>query len=385
MKFISEQSARINEIRAQLGVRLFNRLLAARPETKKATAELVSAVARRKKGTTKAQAVELCREILERMAQGRERRHHNRSLARGLEVARKRPRTGPRGLPGSPQDARAWERRNERLAAVIELEGRPAEERHDKRVQRLVEAAIHASNNRVDASAGSVIGVFTSTDPRAVRYVVELETVWDHYAKSCKYPGKEAHHHVTVPHRYLSRVYKPGLACVDGIVTLDAAPCALPSRLARECRVYDAQVVKPSRGLSVHVERIFIALDAGGVAYHGKSVEAAVRGLRKKTSLDIAKTLARQMSDDAFVRRLKSAMANAELARGMVSVADARAVGACSYGIESWCNSTGLPFSAGQASFQRVAQAYFTRPILEAKLTLLLWLRQHKPDSQAAA
>jgi hypothetical protein len=62
----------------------------------------------------------------------------------------------------------------------------------------------------------------------------------------------------------------------------------------------------------------------------------------------------------------------------MVHVQDARAVGACEYGIRSWCYATGLQaaYAAGCATLRQVWDAYQAQPRAEARATILAVLKR---------
>ncbi len=61
-----------------------------------------------------------------------------------------------------------------------------------------------------------------------------------------------------------------------------------------------------------------------------------------------------------------------------VRISDARAMGACDYGIRSWCNATGLSYQAGIASVDEVLAGYLKYPAPEARAAILHALRRAK-------
>ena len=68
----------------------------------------------------------------------------------------------------------------------------------------------------------------------------------------------------------------------------------------------------------------------------------------------------------------------------VVRVSDARAVGACEYGIRAWCTRVGLDYEAGSATLGAVVQAYEIAPLPEARLTILHALRRSRALRLAA-
>lgn len=50
---------------------------------------------------------------------------------------------------------------------------------------------------------------------------------------------------------------------------------------------------------------------------------------------------------------------------------DGRAVGACEYGIRSWCNTVGLDYDKGCEPVSRVLEGFRQRPQREVRLAVL--------------
>lgn len=60
-----------------------------------------------------------------------------------------------------------------------------------------------------------------------------------------------------------------------------------------------------------------------------------------------------------------------EIAARHQPATDARAIGACEYGIRSWCARTGISYEAGQATVAEVYAAYQASPAPEARFAIL--------------
>jgi hypothetical protein len=82
---------------------------------------------------------------------------------------------------------------------------------------------------------------------------------------------------ITVARRWMSHVYARGLAVVDGMATLDAAPVGMDFP---DSDVFAATWIRQGRGAATSV-RGFIAR-AGAVTHHGLSLEEAIAGLGHK-------------------------------------------------------------------------------------------------------
>lgn len=170
---------------------------------------------------------------------------------------------------------------------------------------------------------------------------------------------------VTIPFSWVSRVQKRELTCVDGLFTLDAAPV-----LAEGCELYAAMWVEQGRGTSLTARSGYIAR-IGKRSYHAETAQKAVAGIKRK--LREQKITAALYKPTAKIAELVAC--NADM---RVSLADARATGACEYGIRSWCNSVGLDYEAGSATLGEVFAAYQRSPHAEARATVLRVLKRAK-------
>ncbi len=67
-----------------------------------------------------------------------------------------------------------------------------------------------------------------------------------------------------------------------------------------------------------------------------------------------------------------------EHAAAPVTLGDARAVGACEYGIKSWCNAVGIDYQAGRTTLGAVLSGYQREPRPEARATVIRVLRRQR-------
>jgi hypothetical protein len=204
-----------------------------------------------------------------------------------------------------------------------------------------------------------------TTDPAAVGiktnayYTGEKAGKWSIQATDTK---------ITVPADWRVRVQRKGLAVVDGLMTLDAAAME-----ANGCELFAATWARRTGAKNVTVDKGYIAR-ADGVSYHGATADQALSGLAKKRR-ELALSIRLDAADLGDLV--------AKLASVRVSVGDARATGACVYGIRSWCAAVGLDFQAGSATLAEVYAAYQREPRPEARATLLRVLRRQRPTVAA--
>lgn len=229
-------------------------------------------------------------------------------------------------------------------------------------------AAYRSAYRLPDSSHGTEY-VHITTDPARVGVSQNQHQNWDFYAKSYGHPATITDTTLTVPVDWRVRVQRAGLAVVDGMMTLDAGRL---EGAPEGVELYAATWIEQGRGYSVSAVRGYIAM-RGGTAYHGATPEKALAGLRRK--LASAEWAAKLATCDlgAVVARLGDALDSA-----VVRVSDARAIGACEYGIRSWCHATGLDYDAGAASLREVWSAYQAQPRSEARAAILHALRRQR-------
>jgi len=175
---------------------------------------------------------------------------------------------------------------------------------------------------------------------------------------------------VTVPADWRIRVERIGLAVIDGLMTLDAAPLE-----SSGCEVFAATWMVQGRGTAVSVERGYIARH-GKLAYHAKTADQAITGLARKS---------KALAFTAAINHADLSDLVAQCAGSLVSIGDARAIGACSYGIRSWCATVGLAYDvgpddklSGSAPIEAVYAAYKREPRAEARAAILYAVRRSR-------
>ena len=147
-------------------------------------------------------------------------------------------------------------------------------------------------------------------------------------------------------------------------------------------RLYAAVWAEQGRGYEVHTRRGVIALAVDGTAYHGADVDQAVRGLaRKLTGRRLSAEWAALAA--ASIDRFRAAVA--PFGDVLVRVADARAIGACEYGIRSWCHQVGLDYEAGAATLAQVLAGYELHSAPEARAAIVHALRRARRSPAALA
>jgi hypothetical protein len=211
--------------------------------------------------------------------------------------------------------------------------------------------------------------IHLTDDPAKVGLRQVAGADWSTYKGSFKgWACNYLEHHVTVPRDWRVRVQRRGLAVVDDMMTLDAAPMTAPAGV----ELFAAVWVVQGRGNHAESVRGYIA-SRDGQTYHAGTAAEAIAGVTRKAQ--------RAAAAEEWACILAGAELGELVARAgdmQVSVRDARAVGACEYGIKSWCYATGLPYEAGHAPIADVFAAYQRQPRTEARAAILHALRTHR-------
>lgn len=241
----------------------------------------------------------------------------------------------------------------------------------DKRLMQFKEKCFRLSLSEFDVhpTHGDVYVQFT-TRPEQVGVEIQREHSFDVYSRSCKYPALVVTIKFTIPLMWRTRVYKRGLAIADGMLTLDAAPLdGAPDGV----ELYSAVWARKGRGYDIYVERGVIA-KRGDMYYHGDTVPRALAGLRRKINY-VAPSREEQI--DRFVKRYSKG-------NYMVCISDAEAVGACMYGIESWCEQNGIDINRECIPVAEACEAYRRVPMPEARAAILYARRRAMSEKMAA-
>ena len=240
---------------------------------------------------------------------------------------------------------------------------RPLAERLQLRIARLAEDTLLRTTS---APARDSVVVRTTTDPARLGLVVSFDLCCPYSGGYKSWTAKAYARFITVPHQWLSRVHKRGLDALGGMMTLDAAPV---DTTERGLAVYAAAWLQQGRGYECQTVHGYIAVDLSGNSYHGKNVKAAIAGLRRKTATP-AERHARSL---AYIKgRMKKAT---QLCAGRTfTLADAKALGFCDYGIRSWCHRVGID-PDGQATIEQIIAGYKSAPVAEARQFILHYCR----------
>ena len=246
-------------------------------------------------------------------------------------------------------------------APVTLPSGTPAQRLQARRERAISEAYARAHRT----AAHGEIEVNLTTNPAAVG-ISQTETLdWNLYGGSHKgKPARVQDTTITAPTTWRTRVQRAGLAMLDGMMTLDAAPLE-----AHCCELFAAVWLVPGRGTTTTAARGYIAR-ADGASYHAATIDQALTGLTKKRR---ALQFVARVADPAELIKLAS-----QHAATIVTLGDARAVGACEYGIKSWCAAVGIDYEAGRTTLGEVLSGYQREPRPEARATIIRVLRRQR-------
>lgn len=246
----------------------------------------------------------------------------------------------------------------------------------EERLQRATRKwLLNAMINNVDLSVAGdeTYDVVLTRDPTKVRAGASTwKDFSDQYRGAYKGWAKTAMRFTAiVPHDWLTRVWRRNLEETGGLITLDAQEL--------DCRIEGVEVfaatwMRQGRGKSVVLETGFIArTDDEQVSCHGATYSSALAGLARKRRLAIVG--AGEVAREAVERFAERWAKRSDL---VATLADAEAIGACSYGIQSWCHASGLSaqLEVGRATVAELAQAYRVRPLPEVRSTILFASRR---------
>ncbi len=244
-------------------------------------------------------------------------------------------------------------------------------------VRRSAVVATAKSCLRYGAAGGSSFRVSLTGDPAAVGYEVVISSNRDTYRGRFKgWSATEDHHRICVPADWRLRVQRRGLATAGGMLTLDLQPLLGHG----DIELFAAVWVGQGRGYGANVYRGVIAR-LGWEVYHAEDVQQAIRGitLKAKRAAEPARRPAGayQISVDAFIMRY------ARYGAVDVSIDDARAIGACEYGIESWCHAVGIDVDEECVPISRILECFRIRPQYEVRRTVLYAIKNHRADAKA--
>lgn len=236
------------------------------------------------------------------------------------------------------------------------VKGDTVAERRDFCRDLLVKKSISRQYNL--ATHGDVIPM--STKDGETGCGISQQVKFGKYSNSCKYKKREVYTIITVPRDWISRVYFRGLSYVDGLMTIWAQPVD-----AAGCEAFAATWVEQGRGSSVKTVQGYIAR-ANGISYHSSTLAKALAGLKRKANAKHISMLSNEQLLDIAQRHASAA----------VSVADARAIGACEPGIRSWIARTNIALRDEVTTLGELVAAYTIVPATEARAVIVRALRR---------
>lgn len=247
--------------------------------------------------------------------------------------------------------------------------------RNETVIKNDIHAAIH---HAMRIGENDTVEVILTEDPIAVNLTQSMNVDWNKYRGAYKgWACNYRTHSFTVPVDWCARVQSRGLAIVDGMLTLDAAPI---DGAPEGVDLFAAAWVIQGRGNSAQCKRGYIARVYGVAAYkyHADTADAALRGLRRKI-----RALGAAALWDAQLRTADLSQLIVGHEGLIIKLSDARAIGACEYGIRSWCYAVGLPYEVGAAPLSRVYGGYMAQPHPEARAAILHALRRVRATVRA--
>jgi hypothetical protein len=86
---------------------------------------------------------------------------------------------------------------------------------------------------------------------------------------------------------------------------------------------------------------------------------------------EVRRELNERLTAGKLLRDAERITAGLDLDKVTVTVGDARRIGACEYGIRSWCHRVGIDYETGQATLRAVVEGYREYPLPEVRATLI--------------
>jgi hypothetical protein len=200
------------------------------------------------------------------------------------------------------------------------------------------------------------------------------------YAGSFKgWQASEDHHTVTVPVDWRTRVLKRGLATLGGMLTLTAQQLVSHG----DIELFQATWVEQGRGYQVNVRHGTIAL-LGNESFHAESPQKAIDGVLRK--VERARGDAQPKKRNGYELSTQEFVLRYERYRDLdVRVEDALGVGACEFGIRSWCERVGIDIEPGCVPLGRLLEGFSQCPLIEVRRTVLHVVAEHRAKQRLAA
>jgi len=213
-------------------------------------------------------------------------------------------------------------------------------------------------------------------DAKAVDYKIIMHSNRNTYGGRFKgWSANEDHHYICVPTDWRVRVQRRGLAVAGGMFTLDLQPLVGHGAI----ELFQAVWVAQSRGYGVTIHFGVVAR-LGDEVFHAQDAQHAIRGVTLKARNSASPARQRlsgyELSVDAFIARYR------QYGGIDVGIDDAQAIGACEYGIQSWCHAVGIDQALGYVSLSRVLEGFRTQPLIEVRRTVLQAIKLHRAHAR---
>jgi len=226
-------------------------------------------------------------------------------------------------------------------------------------ILNIVEKSYHEVLRSPASGHGSITAKLIKDSKDITIYITE-STDWNLYRGSFKGWAADVYDiSVRVQRNWKKLVYDRGLATAGGMLTLAARKVSESGGIT----IYKATWSRQSRGYSTHIDHGYIATD-GIVHYHASTKAKALAGIHRKIkSVAISEGMPIDKIEQFCARYIKKGF--------YVSLDDARKVGACEPGIESWCAKNNIDIDRKQIPATEAIAAYRNNPIAEARAAIL--------------
>jgi hypothetical protein len=253
-------------------------------------------------------------------------------------------------------------------------------------LQRLAQCRISAVTAaakrclRHGAAGGYSMQVKLTSDARAIDYMVTMASNRNTYGGSFKgWQASEDHHKITVPVDWRTRVLKRGLATIGGMLTLTAQQLVSHG----DIELFQATWVEQGRGYQVNVRHGTIAL-LDDESFHAEDPQKAINGVLRK--VEQARGSAQPTKRNGYELNTQEFILRYERYRDLdVHVEDALDVGACEFGVRSWCQRVGIDIEQGFVPLRCLLEGFSQCPLIEVRRTVLHVVAEHRARQRFVA
>jgi hypothetical protein len=202
-----------------------------------------------------------------------------------------------------------WNRQYYKLSVQSSINDRLKEKRMKEWREFFKQNYRHSVNESIRVSFGSDFS-----------YFVGSELNWNGYAKSCRYPKKEYHVHITIPNGH--SIPKIEKTYFDGIPNWHCQKI----RSIGNTAIYRVVILSEKKGFEKNFQWLFVA-ESKNFSYHAKTISKSIRGLKRKI-------------------KHNEKLYNLSLDTSITKSDYAKLTGACPAGINQFCNKHGLTGSS---------------------------------------